>query len=87
MNINIQIKRLKHHLKTMKHMKREKKKQDPITWKTEFLNLRVRDSVSSYFTYKMLMDRQVSKHVFYPCNTTYRELADAVFLKIKDYSL
>ena len=60
---------LKHHLKTMKQMKREKKKQDPITWKTEFLNLRVKDSVSSYFTYKMLMDRQVSKHVFYPRTT------------------
>lgn len=57
---------LKHHLKTMKQMLKEKKKQDPITWKIEFLNLRVRDSMSSYFTYKMLMDRQVSKHVFYP---------------------
>ena len=29
----------------------------------------VRDSGSSYFTYKMLMDRQVSKHVFYPRTT------------------
>lgn len=60
---------LKHHLKTMKQMLKEKKKQDPITWKIEFLNLRVRDSMSSYFTYKMLMDRQVSKHVFYPRTT------------------
>lgn len=60
---------LKHHLKTMKQMLKEKKKQDPITWKIEFLNLRVRDSMSSYFTYKMLMDRQVSKHVFYPHTT------------------
>lgn len=60
---------LKHHLKTMKQMKREKKKQDPVTWKTEFLNLRVRDSLSSYFTYKMLMNRQVLKHVFYPRTT------------------
>lgn len=59
---------LKHHLKTMKQMKREKKKQDPVTWKTEFLNLKVKDSLSSYFTYKMLMDRQVSKHIFYPRN-------------------
>lgn len=59
---------LKHHLKTMKQMKREKKKQDPVTWKTEFLNLKVKDSLSSYFTYKMLMNRQVSKHVFYPKN-------------------
>lgn len=60
---------LKHHLKTMKQMKREKKKQDPVTWKTEFLNLRVKDSLSSYFTYKMLMNRQVLKHVFYPRTT------------------
>jgi hypothetical protein len=57
---------LKHHLKTMKQMKREKKKQDPVTWKTEFLNLKVKDSMSSYFTYSMLMSRQILKHVFYP---------------------
>ena len=61
---------LKHHLKTMKQMKREKKKQDPVTWKTEFLNLKVKDSMSSYFTYSMLMGRQVLKHVFYPRKTT-----------------
>jgi len=59
---------LKHHLKTMKQMKREKKKQDPVTWKTEFLNLKVRDSLSSYFTYSMLMNRQNLKQVFYPRN-------------------
>jgi hypothetical protein len=59
---------LKHHLKTMKQMIKEKKKQDPVTWKTEFLNLRVKDSLSSYFTYSMLMNRQVLKHVFYPRN-------------------
>ena len=59
---------LKHHLKTMKQMKREKKKQDPVTWKTEFLNLKVKDSLSSYFTYSMLMNRQTLKHVFYPRN-------------------
>lgn len=57
---------LKHHLKTMKQMINEKKKQDPVTWKTEFLNLRVRDSTASYFTYSMLIGRQVLKHVFYP---------------------
>lgn len=59
---------LKHHLKTMKQMVREMKKQDPITWKTEFLNLKVKDSMSSYFTYAMLMSRQVLKRVFYPRN-------------------
>lgn len=59
---------LKHHLKTMKQMINEKRKQDPVTWKTEFLNLRVKDSISSYFTYSMLMNRQILKHVFYPRN-------------------
>ena len=59
---------LKHHLKTMKQMLKEKQKQDPITWKIEFLNLRVKGSLSSYFTYSMLMNRQVLKHVFYPRN-------------------
>ena len=60
---------LKHHLKTLKQLIRERRKQDPVTWKIEFLNLRVKGSLSSYFTYSMLMSRQVSKHVFYPRTT------------------
>ena len=60
---------LKHGLKTKKQMIKEKKKQDPITWQIEFLNLKVRDSISSYFTYAMLLNRQMSKQVFYPRNT------------------
>lgn len=60
---------LKHGLKTMKQLKKEKKKQDPATWKIEFLNLKVRDSVSSYFTYAMLINRQKLKHLFYPRTT------------------
>lgn len=60
---------LKHELKTIEQLMKEKKKQDPATWKIEFLNLKLRDSVSSYFTYKMLINRQVSKHVFYPRTT------------------
>lgn len=59
---------LKHGLKTMKQMMKEKKKQDPATWQIEFLNLKVRDSVSSYFTYGMLINRQKLKQVFYPRN-------------------
>lgn len=59
---------LKHHLKTLKQLIKEKKKQDPISWKTEFLNLRVKGSISSYFTYSMLMGRQTLEHVFYPRN-------------------
>lgn len=57
---------IKHELKTIEQLKKEKKKQDPATWKIEFLNAKLRDSVSSYFTHTMLIKRQVSKHVFYP---------------------
>lgn len=57
---------LKHHLKTLKQMIKEKKKQDPVTWKIEFLNLRIKESISSYFTYAMLTGKQTLKHVFYP---------------------
>lgn len=57
---------LKHELKTREQLVKEKKKQDPATWQIEFLNLKVRDSVSSYFTYAMLINRQISKRIFYP---------------------
>lgn len=60
---------LKHDLKTIDQLIKEKKKQDPATWKIEFLNLKVRESTSAYFTYSMLMKRQVLKHVFYPRRT------------------
>lgn len=59
---------LKHHLKTLSQLKKEKKKQDPLTWKIEYLNLRIKDSLSAYFTYSMLMGRQVLKHFFMPRN-------------------
>lgn len=60
---------LKHDLKTIDQLVKEKKKQDPATWKIEFLNLKVRESTFSYFTYAMLMKRQVLKQVFYPRST------------------
>lgn len=60
---------IKHELKTIEQLIKEKSKQDPATWKIEFLNLKLRDSVSSYFTYKMLINRQVLKQVFYPRTT------------------
>lgn len=59
---------LKHDLKTIDQLIKEKKKQDPATWKIEFLNLRVRESTSAYFTYSMLINRQKLKQVFYPRN-------------------
>ena len=60
---------LKHDLKTKEQLIKEKKKQDPATWKIEFLNLKLRESTSAYFTYAMLMKRQVLKQVFYPRET------------------
>ena len=47
---------------------KKSKKQDPTSWKVEFLNLRIKESDSAYFTYSMLMNRQISKQVFYPRN-------------------
>lgn len=59
---------LKHGFKTKQQLIKEKKKQDPTSWKVEFLNLRVKESDSAYFTYSMLMNRQLLKQVFYPRN-------------------
>lgn len=57
---------LKHNIRTMKQMQQEKKKQDPLTWRLEFLNERVKENVSSFFTYSMLTSNQKLKQVFYP---------------------
>ena len=57
---------LKHKLKLKDQLIAERRKQDPTTWKVEFLNLRVKDSQGSYFTYSMLMNNQVLTQVFYP---------------------
>lgn len=59
---------LKHNIRTQRQMQQEKKKQDPITWKIEFLNLKIRNNSSAFFTYSMLTDNQVLKQVFYPRN-------------------
>ena len=57
---------LKHNIRTLKQMQQEKKKQDPLTWRLEFLNERVKENVSSFFTYSMLTNNQRLKQVFYP---------------------
>lgn len=57
---------LKHNIRTQRQMQQERKKQDPTTWKIEFLNLRVKDSESAFFTYSMLTENQRLKQVFYP---------------------
>ena len=62
---------IRHRIKTMRYFQREKKKQDKTTWETEFLNLRVKENTSAYFTYDMLERNQRLKKPWYP-----RTLAD-----------
>lgn len=57
---------LKSGIKTSKQLAQEKKKQDPLTWRMEFLNERVLENSSAFFTYKMLTSNQRLKQVFYP---------------------
>lgn len=57
---------LRHKIKTMRYYQTEKKKQDPLTWKTEFLNLRVKENQAAFFTYESLRQNQRAKRAFYP---------------------
>lgn len=57
---------LKSGIKLKTQLKQEKKKQDPLTWRLEFLNERVVENTSAFFTYSMLINNQRSKQVFYP---------------------
>lgn len=60
---------LKHNIKTQKYFQTEKKKQDPITWRIEFMNERVKENRSAFFTYSMLKQNQTYKRPFYPRTT------------------
>lgn len=57
---------IQHKIKTMKYFQSERKKQDPITWMLEFLNLRVKENRNSFFTYSMLQQNQKPMQPFYP---------------------
>lgn len=59
---------LKHKIKDIDQLRTEKKKQDPLTWRIEFLNERVKENTSAYFTYSMLQQNQILKKQFYPRN-------------------
>ena len=60
---------LKHGIKSLSQLRKEKKKQDPLTWRIEFLNERVKENTSAYFTYSMLQQNQRLKKPFYPRNS------------------
>lgn len=57
---------LKHNIKTQKQLLAEHDKQDPLTWRIEFLNERVKENTAALFTYKVLMNNQRLKKPFYP---------------------
>lgn len=73
---------LKHKIKTQKYYQTEKRKQDPMTWKIEFLNARLKENENAYFTYEMLEKNQRCKRVFYP-----RSALDAKFGKKNPYDI
>lgn len=60
---------LKHNIKTQKQLQKEKKKQDPLSWMLEFLNVRVKENTKAYFTYQMLNKNQTGKQFFLPRTT------------------
>lgn len=60
---------IKHKIKLMDTLVSEKKKQDPLTWQIEFLNLKIKENTSAFYTYKMLRDNQNLKKPFYPRTT------------------
>ena len=57
---------LKSGIKTRKQLIKEKRKQDPLTWRMEYLNERIIENTSAFFTYSMLTQNQTCKQVFYP---------------------
>lgn len=57
---------LKHNIRTRKQLVQEQRKQDPLTWRMEFLNERVKENASAFFTYTMLTENQRLKQVIYP---------------------
>lgn len=57
---------LKHNIRTMKQMQNEKKKQDSLTWRLEYLNERVKENTSAFFSYSMFSTNMRCKKPFYP---------------------
>lgn len=60
---------IKHKIKTMRYFQTERKKQDSLTWRIEFLNERVKENEHAFFTYTMLQQNQKIKRPFYPRST------------------
>ena len=61
---------LRHKIKTMKYFQSEKKKQDPMTWDLEFMNKRLKESSSAFFSHAMMERNQRLRQPFYPRTLT-----------------
>lgn len=57
---------IKHKIKTMRYFQSEKKKQDPITFNLEFLNMRLKENQFAFYTHAMLQQNQILRKPFYP---------------------
>ena len=57
---------LKHGLRTQKDFQKAKRKLDPISWRIEYLNERLKESRSAFFSWNMLNQNQTYKRPFYP---------------------
>lgn len=57
---------LRHNIRTMAQMIAEKRKIDQMSWKIEYLNMRVKERTGAFFTYSMILKNQRSKKPFYP---------------------
>lgn len=57
---------LKHNIKTQKQLQKEKRKQDPLTWRIEFLNERVKENTHAFFSFKLLNQNQKLQSAWYP---------------------
>ena len=60
---------LRHNIKSQKYFQTEKKKQDPLTYRIEVRNERLKENRSAFFTYEMLRQNQTCKQPFYPRTT------------------
>lgn len=71
---------LKHKIKSRAYMKKSKETVDPLSWRTEFLNERVKDNDSSLFPYSIFKKNQKLYQPFYP-----RTIGDIVNKKKNPY--
>lgn len=73
---------LKHGIKTKTYLLSERKKLDELSWRIEYLNERVKENTSAFFTYSELSKQQRLLRPFYP-----RRLVDVLANKKNPYEI